>query len=96
MKKIITVSLSALGVLLFAGTLLLNFNLKVSDAMATEEVKCFIKTTSDCPETPWGGGGQRVTCDTTGDFKAGDTCTPLKCLATTGTQQTCEAPYIED
>lgn len=92
MKKLINVSLMALGVLLFAGTLLLNFNLKVSDALATEEVKCYIRTTSDCPETPLGGGGQRVTCDTTGDFKSGETCTPVTCIWGTSSKLSCEAP----
>lgn len=42
---------------------------------------CFIRTKSACPEGPGGvGGGERVTCDTTGTYIAGESCTKVICV----------------
>ena len=51
---------------------------------------CFIRTTSNCPTGPWGvGGGQRVTCDKTGTFVSGETCTRVLCVTGAMEQEVC-------
>lgn len=72
----------------------LYFNVKVSlddpfvrmdnAALAQTSSKsgCFIRTKSSCPSGPGGtGGGERVTCDTSGVYVAGESCTRVVCVA---------------
>jgi hypothetical protein len=51
---------------------------------------CFTKFASNCPSGPGGiGGGQRVTCDKTGTFINGETCTAVRCVTGTTEQEIC-------
>lgn len=53
---------------------------------------CFVRTISKCPKVMGQDGGERVTCDLSGTYVAGSTCTPVICVTGTGPVQTCTQP----
>jgi hypothetical protein len=89
----------AIGVFFMA----LFFNVKVSledpfvsldnAALAQSDTssggRCFIRTTSDCPSIGGTGGGQRVTCDKSGTYVSGETCTRVLCVTGATEQEVC-------
>jgi len=68
----------------------LDLNSAVLAQSNSSQGVCFIRFASNCPSGPGGvGGGQRVTCDKSGNYVAGETCTIVKCVSGVSEQLIC-------